>query len=40
MKRIIEFDLSELSNDSYFIQTHSTNPLLTAETIDKAIEKI
>jgi CMP-N-acetylneuraminic acid synthetase len=38
MNDIINYDLSKL-NDEYFLQTHSTNPLLRAETIDKAIEK-
>jgi len=35
--QIIEYDLS-LSKGEYFLQTHSTNPLLTLESIDKAIE--
>jgi len=34
---LIEYDLSQTSGD-YFVQTHSTNPLLRAETIDRAIE--
>jgi len=34
---LIEYDLSQ-SKGEYFLQTHSTNPLLTTETIDKAIE--
>jgi N-acylneuraminate cytidylyltransferase len=34
---LIEYDLSRTSGD-YYLQTHSTNPLLTTETIDKAIE--
>ena len=38
MNNIIEYDLSQLDGD-YFLQTHSTNPLLRTETIDKAIEK-
>ncbi len=38
MNDIIAYDLSQL-NGEYFLQTHSTNPLLRAETIDKAIEK-
>lgn len=37
MNKVIEHDLSQVDGD-YFLQTHSTNPLLTAETIDKAIE--
>lgn len=35
---IIAYDLSKLDGE-YFLQTHSTNPLLKSETIDKAIEK-
>jgi N-acylneuraminate cytidylyltransferase len=38
MNVIIDYDLSQLDGE-YFLQTHSTNPLLRAETIDKAIEK-
>jgi N-acylneuraminate cytidylyltransferase len=38
MNEIIAYDLSQL-NGEHFLQTHSTNPLLRAETIDKAIEK-
>lgn len=34
---LIEYDMSQTSGD-YYLQTHSTNPLLTTETIDKAIE--
>lgn len=34
---LIEYDLSQTSGE-YFVQTHSTNPLLRAETIDWAIE--
>jgi CMP-N-acetylneuraminic acid synthetase len=37
MNKVIEDDLKRLE-ESHFFQTHSTNPLLTAETIDKAIE--
>lgn len=37
MNTIIDYDLSQLDGE-YFLQTHSTNPLLKAETIDKAIE--
>jgi len=36
MNRIIEHDLS-LIGGHVFLQTHSTNPLLTSSTIDKAI---
>lgn len=38
MNDIIAYDLSKLQGD-YFLQTHSTNPLLKSETIDKAVEK-
>ena len=38
MNEIINYDLQH-STEAYFIQTHSTNPLLTVETINKAIEK-
>jgi CMP-N-acetylneuraminic acid synthetase len=34
---LIEYDLAN-SDGEYYLQTHSTNPLLTTETIDKAIE--
>jgi len=37
MNRIIGHDLSVISGD-YFLQTHSTNPLLRRDTIDSAIE--
>lgn len=37
MNDIIAYDLSQIEADVY-IQTHSTNPLLTFATIDKAIE--
>lgn len=36
--QIIEYDLSK-TNGEYFFQSHSTNPLLSAETIDRAIEE-
>ena len=36
MNKIIDYDLSLVSG-SRFLQTHSTNPLLTSLTIDKAI---
>lgn len=36
MNRIIAHDISVIKGD-YFLQTHSTNPLLTVATIDKAI---
>lgn len=38
MNDIIAYDLAHLDGD-VFLQTHSTNPLLRTETIDKAIEK-
>ena len=37
MNKIIEYDLSQLEGEC-FLQTHSTNPLLRVETLDKAIE--
>jgi CMP-N-acetylneuraminic acid synthetase len=37
MNVIINYDLSQLDGD-YFLQTHSTNPLLRVETLDKAIK--
>jgi CMP-N-acetylneuraminic acid synthetase len=37
MNRIIEYDLSRLPGE-HFLQTHSTNPLLTVETLNNAIE--
>ncbi len=37
MNTIIAYDLSQLPGE-HFLQTHSTNPLLNAETIDAAIE--
>lgn len=39
MNKIIEHDIS-LIDAEIFIQTHSTNPLIKIETIDKAIEKM
>ena len=38
MNNIIANDLSQLSG-KHFLQTHSTNPLLTTDTINKAIER-
>lgn len=38
MNKVIEYDLSKL-NSNFYIQTHSTNPLLLTKTIDNAIEK-
>jgi len=37
MNDIIAYDLSKLDGE-YFLQTHSTNPLVSPETIDRAIE--
>jgi CMP-N-acetylneuraminic acid synthetase len=37
MNEIIAYDLGRLDGE-YFLQTHSTNPLLQSETIDRAIE--
>ena len=37
MNRIIEYDLTQIDN-RYFIQTHSTSPLLTRNTIKSAIQ--
>lgn len=37
MGPIIEYDLTQLDGD-FFLQTHSTNPLLTTETVNRAIE--
>ncbi|MGM0582636.1 MAG: cytidylyltransferase domain-containing protein [Bacteroidota bacterium] len=36
MNKIIEYDLSQIEGN-HFLQTHSTNPLLQTETLDKAI---
>ncbi|QLG45249.1 acylneuraminate cytidylyltransferase family protein [Costertonia aggregata] len=37
MNKVIEYDINQIDSD-YYIQTHSTNPLLRTETIDNAIE--
>jgi N-acylneuraminate cytidylyltransferase len=37
MNNIIAYDIQQ-SNKDFFIQTHSTNPLLKSETIQKALE--
>lgn len=37
IKPLIEYDLSQ-SEGEYFLQTHSTNPLLTTGTVDRAVE--
>jgi len=37
MNRILEYDLTQIEGE-YFIQMHSTSPLLTAETIQRGID--
>lgn len=37
MNKIIEYDLKQIDG-KIFLQTHSTNPLLTVETIDSALD--
>lgn len=37
MNRIIEYDVERLSKYEHFIQTHATNPLLRADTIEKLV---
>jgi CMP-N-acetylneuraminic acid synthetase len=39
MNKVLEQDITVVNSEIY-LQTHSTNPLLKAETIDKAIEKM
>jgi len=39
MNKIIEYDINKIEAD-FFIQTHSTNPLLKKESLDSAIEKM
>ncbi|QIB68169.1 acylneuraminate cytidylyltransferase family protein [Aminipila butyrica] len=39
MNKIIEYDLSVCLDEEFFIQTHTTNPLISGETIDLAIER-
>ena len=39
MNKIIDYDLKNSSADIY-LQTHSTNPLLTTKSIDSAIKKM
>lgn len=39
MNKIIEYDINHIEGE-YFIQTHSTNPLLTSNTIDQAIQEL
>ncbi len=38
MNAIIEYDISNLEGE-HFMQTHSTNPLIRTETLDKGIKK-
>jgi len=38
MNLIISHDLTQAKSEEHFLQTHSTNPLLTVDTISKAIE--
>jgi CMP-N-acetylneuraminic acid synthetase len=37
MNRIIAHDLGRLTGDEHFLQTHATNPLLTAATLRRAL---
>lgn len=37
MNKIIDYDLSQIDSE-FFLQTHSTNPLLSVKTLDAAIE--
>lgn len=39
MNEIIKHDISILKEEQNFIQTHSTNPLISGSTIDKAIDE-
>lgn len=36
---LIAWDINQTAGEYYYLQTHSTNPLLRAETIDRAIER-
>ncbi len=36
MNEIINYDLSVIKDEDLFVQTHSTNPLLTSKTLEKA----
>jgi len=38
MNNILLYDVAQIEAD-YYLQTHSTNPLLTTETISRAVEK-
>lgn len=37
MNRVIQYDMSQISKAEHFLQTHTTNPLLTRESIESAI---
>ncbi len=39
MNRIIDYDVKKLGLDNIFLQTHSTNPLLSKETLTNAIKQ-
>src|SRR5690606_30702472 len=39
MNKIIEYDINNIESD-LFVQTHSTNPLLTCDSLDNAIKKM
>lgn len=39
MNKIINYDIIKFKEYDHFIQTHSTNPLLSTKTLDAAIEK-
>ena len=39
MNKVIEYDIDRIEAD-YYLQTHSTNPLLKTETIDNALNTI
>ena len=38
MNRVIEHDISAYKDYEFFFQTHTTNPLLSSEAIDRAVE--
>lgn len=38
MNNILAYDIAQV-NETHFLQTHSTNPLLRSETIEKAVNK-
>lgn len=38
MNKVIAYDMSMCAEEEYFIQTHTTNPMLSKESIDAAIE--